>query len=221
MNWKIVSLISATLLAWSVAGESHAGSIPFYYNVDSQLLPGGPIELEHPSAGPLTPLMTGGYQVTLSGDAVNQSATQTFDDVLFLNQFDFPLPAGPALSFSGGSWSGGGDTLAIDSPSGFLPMTDTDAPQSFTLSSFTANLAPTDAPPYVFIGDIAPLASVPFSFTVDLGTNAPFDLYGSFVSTTPVPEPSALILAVLGAIGLFVAARHRKQLVRRTCALKM
>ena len=209
MNWKIVCLITATLLAWSVAGESHAGSIPFYYNVDSQLLPGGPIELEHPSAGPLTPV-AGGYQVTLSGDAVNQSATQTYHDVLFLNQFDFPLPPGPALSFSGSSWSGGGDTLAIDSPSGFLPMTDTDAPQSFTLSSFTASLASTDAPPYVSIGDIGPGASVPFSFTVDLGTNAPFDLYGSFVSTTPVPEPSALILAGLGALGLCAAARRAR-----------
>jgi len=209
MSCNTLRLFAAALVVLSAAGESHAGSLPFYYNVDSQTLPGGPIELDNEMATDLT-AVAGGFQVTLSGDAVNESATQTFDDVLFLNQWDFSLSSGAALSYNSGIWSGGGDTLQLDSPSGFLPMTDTDAPLSFTRGSFTANLASSDSIPYISVGTLGPGQSVPFSYVVDMNPEAPFDLFGSFVSTTPVPEPSTLILAGFGALGLFVAARRRR-----------
>ena len=211
MNCNTLRLLAAALIALSAAtSESQAGSIPFYYNVDSQTLPGGPIELDNKTATDLT-AVAGGFQVTLSGDAVNTSATQTFDDVLFLNQWDFSLSSGAALSFNSGIWSGGGDTLQLDSPDGSLPMTDTDAPLSYTRGSFTGNLASSDSVPFISIGAIGPGQSVHFSYKVDMNPEAPFDLFGSFVSTTPVPEPSTLILAGFGALGLFIAARHRKE----------
>jgi hypothetical protein len=212
MICKTVRLFAAVALLLCVAGESEAGS--FYYNVDSQTLPGGPIELENATATGPTAVMSG-YQTTLSGDAYNSSATQTYDNVLFLNQFAYPIPSGAAFTFASGIWSGVGadeaeDMVQLDSPSGFLSMLDTNAPLSYTLDSVVANLAPSDSPPYISIGDIGPGQSIPFSFTVDMSTAAPFNLNGSFVSTTPVPEPSTLILACVGAIGLLAAARRRR-----------
>jgi hypothetical protein len=210
MNCNTARVLTAALLTLCIAGESRAGSMPFYYNVDSQTLPGGPIELEDPMATNLTAVMDG-YQVTMSGDAYNDSATQTYDDVLFLNQFAFKIPSGAAYTFNSGVWSDlGGDTVQLDGPSGFLPMTDTNAPLAFAPDDVVATLASSDSPPYIYIGAIAPGQSVPFSFTVDMNTEAPFNLYGSFVSTTPLPEPSSLALACIGAIALTVAARRRR-----------
>jgi hypothetical protein len=209
MNCKTARLFVAALLALGLAGVSQAGTLPFCYNIDADTVPGGPIELESPAATNLTAI-AGGYQVTMSGDAYNDSATQTFD-VLFLNQFNFSISSGAAFTFNSGAWSGiGGDTLQLADPSGFLPMTDTDAPLSFTQDSVVAMLAAGDSPPYVSIGAIGPEQSVPFSFTVDMSTEAPFNLYGSFVSPTPIPEPSSLALTGLAAIALCAAARRRR-----------
>jgi len=80
--------------------------------------------------------------------------------------------------------------------------------------SIVASLASSDSPPYIDIGTIAPGQSVPFSFVVDMNAEVPFNLDGSFVSITPIPEPSSLALAGFGAIALAVAARRRRGINR-------
>jgi hypothetical protein len=210
MSFKTARVYAAALVLLSVAHECQASSIPYYYNVSGLTLSDGPIELENPTANTPTPFM-GGYQVTLSGDAYNDSATQTFDDVLFLDQFAFVIPTGAAFTFNSDIWTAAdGDKLNLDSPDGYLSMMDTNAPLTFSQNSIVASVSAGDSPPYTYIGDIGPGQSVPFSFAVDMSVEAPFHLYGSFVSTTPVPEPSTLLLAGLAAIGTFFAARHRR-----------
>ena len=155
------------------------------------------------------------FQVTFSGDAYNSSMTQAYD-VLYLPQFNFALSSGDAFDFTSGTWSAAGDTLQVNNPSGFLPMSDTDAPLTFTRGSAVAMLTASDSVPYISVGTIDPGKSASFSFVVDMANSSPFELDGSFVAPTGVPEPSTLALAAIGVIAIcFVVLRRTG---RRRCS---
>lgn len=200
--WRSAAAAVAILF---VAGQARAQ----YYNVDNQTLPNGPIQLQNAT---ITPIAGG---VTLSGDAVDLSS-QTYLNVKFLSEFVFdPITD---LTYTGAAqWQAGdGSSWLQTSIDGFeqagnvsgLPLTwfSTQFP-----SDPPGSVAPTDLLPYVNIGTVAPGNPVPFSvtFTENLSD---FDFIGSFISTTPVPEPSSLVLLGIAAAGSLVFIRRRNRL---------
>jgi hypothetical protein len=214
MKNRISVSIAAAIAMLLFAGRANA-QLTQYYNVDFSTLPNGPIELENASA-----VYTGTGWI-LSGDAVNLSA-QTYNNVKYLNEWMFdPVTA---FTYSGGNlWtSGDGNAWQVPSPDGSLLASQV-SPVPFAWSSTVfpsdgpAFVVPTDQLPYINIGTVGPFASIPFTETVNSTSNYNFDFVSSFVSTTPVPEPSTLMLAAFGIAGLifFVGKRRRNLLVCR------
>jgi hypothetical protein len=210
MNFKPVFCLMAAAALSLATGEARAGAI-LYYNVDNSTLPNGPIKLEGASA-----VYTGSGWL-LTGDAVNLSS-QTYDNVKYLNEWMFDA-APTAFTYSGGNlWqSTDGNAWQVPSPDGSLLASQVSPlPSAWTSIYYPAAgpavVAPTDLLPYINIGTVGPYASVPFTEMVNSTGNFDFDFVSSFVSTTPVPEPSTLILAGFGAIGLIAVRCRRKKL---------
>jgi hypothetical protein len=216
MKANILRCVVAAIAMLLVVSEAQAQ----YYNVDYQTLPLGPIELENKVATPIV----GGY--ILTGDAVNLTS-QTYNNVLYLNEWMFdgpPSNAPSAFSYAGGNlWtSTDGNAWQVPTPDGTLQPSDV-SPLPFAWTSTVYPAAgpafivnPNDLYPYVNIGTVGPFASVPFTETVNSTSNFNFDFVSSFISTTPpvlVPEPSSLILAALGAIGLIAVRWRRRKLL--------
>ena len=190
-----------------VAGQAQAA--PQYYNVDNQTLPNGPIEVQ---GGTITPIAGG---VIFSGTAVDLSS-QTFNNVKFLSEWIFD-PITDLTYTGGGLWQAGdGSNWLMPSPDGFLQASDVSPlPSTWNSIKFPsdppASVAPTDLLPYLNIGTVAPGPGVPFSETF-LENMPDFDYFASFVSTTPVPEPSTFVLLGIAAAGAVVFVRRRNRL---------
>jgi hypothetical protein len=205
--WRSAAVAVAVLLFASQAANQ---ALAQYYNVDNQTLPNGPIQLQDTS---ITPAAGG---VILSGQAVDLSAT-TYNNVKFLSEFVFDPVTD--LTYTGAAlWAAGDGSMwqqvSID---GFLtPSQVSGLPTNWNSTMFPSDppavVAPTAELPYVNIGTVAP--GNPVSFSVTFLDNLPnFDYIGSFVSTTPVPEPSSIVLFAVAAIGglFFIRRRYRLQ----------
>jgi PEP-CTERM motif len=201
--WRSAAVAVAVLL---FASQTANQALAQYYNVDNQTLPNGPIQLQDPTISPFA----GG--VTLSGYAVDLSST-TYYNVKFLSEFVFdPITD---LTYSGADqWAAGdGSSWLQITFDGFLaPNQVSGLPTTWNSTMFPSDppamVAPTAELPYVNIGTVVPGAPVPFSVT--FADNLPnFDYIASFVSTTPVPEPSSIVLASIAAIGGLFFIRRR------------
>lgn len=157
---------------------------------------------------------------TLSGNAKNLTG-QTYLNVKYFNEWMFD--ASTAFTYAGSNaWSStDGNGWSVPSPDGTLdPSVVLPVPSTWTslyFPSFTASIPDPNVPyPYVDIGTgtVGPFALVPFTETIDATSQYNFNFTSSFISTTPavlVPEPSALMLAALGAIGLVLVAGKRRR----------
>lgn len=204
-TWRPAALAVAILFS-----AAHARAQ--YYNVDYQTLPNGPIQLQDEMTS-----YTGGI-LTLSGNAVNLSG-QTYSNVDYVNEWVFDAYPS-AYGYQGsGLWLSPGDgfTWQVTDASGSLLVSQVSPePYSWISSYFPsagpAVVSPSDSLPFISIGPLGPYASVPFSETIaePIGASG-WDLISSFVSTTPVPEPSTFVLLGMAAIGsmMFVGRRHR------------
>jgi len=221
MKRNLFRSILAAIVVLSVASHARATAPQQFYNVDYQTLPNGPIQLQNGAEAPLG----GGYWL-LSGDAVNTSATTTYDNVDFLNEWAFDN--GTAFTYNGVSvgvstWtsnapSSDGNILQVVPVGWILASQVSPVPYAWNSLVFPSDppafVLPSDLLPYVSIGTLAPGASVPFSETV-YTTASEFDFVSSFISTTPVPEPSTFVLLGIGAIGAAAVVIGKR---RRTVA---
>jgi hypothetical protein len=202
------SLLAALILGFSVQMVPAAA---YFYDVDSQT-GSGPIQL----VGAIKTYAGGTW--TFTGSAFNSSTSATFSNLEFLVQFLYQAsPTGQAYSYaypSLATWSGDGNTFTIPAPSGTLALpSDSDAPLSWTEPQGTATLPTGVQIPYITVsGSLGPLGtSAPFTITGNSTLDNSHDLVlvGTFVSTTPLPEPSTLVLAGLGLLAIWFVARRR------------
>lgn len=179
------------------------------------------------AAGPISLQGSASYDAgewTISFKAVN-SSSQAFSDVLFLNNFVFDeTSTDPDVAFSFDNhtdvWSGSSHTWQLLDPTGTLLMSDTNVPLSELRNGAMATLPSTDSSPYIDVGAIGPFETVPFTEIIGVDSEYPWDVGGSFValsSEIPVPEPSALVLLGIGAIGaIFFVGKRRRAVTMRT-----
>lgn len=148
-----------------------------------------PVVSIDPGPGSNTGLTNGIYQHTVSGSGNNL----TFTDV-----FDFVFPAG---------FLGGDGTTHHSSLSG-------NAHVNLVFTGVTFNGAPGSNTNYTFHFDDTAIANGGPQRLVITGTGGPDATYGGTLTFTPVPEPAAWSLMILGFGGIGAAIRNR----RRTAA---
>jgi hypothetical protein len=207
MNRNLLRTLAVLLLLLSPA-LAVAGPIT-HFNVDWQTLPNGPVQLLNAAA-----VYNGGLQQwTFSGDAMNNAGI-TMNDVRFLLQFVYDATSGLAFNDGTDTWSGNGNSMNfVGGIAGTFSMMNTDAPLSFSVNSpfRTGFVGANDTLPYVQIGNILPGQSVPFSFVGQVNQLfVPFNIVGSFISTTQIPEPATALLAAIAALGGWLCVRRRR-----------
>jgi hypothetical protein len=130
------------------------------------------------------------------------------DELLFLNA---QWPGFAPFSFAGKSDdtdSGpftSNPTVALDGTLTF------DAPMTMP---FVISLKAADQYSYYLFNPLGPVSSLTFNSTAGVSVNAndlPNALSHASLFTSPVPEPSALLLAALGLPALWLATRRRRQ----------
>jgi hypothetical protein len=102
-----------------------------------------------------------------------------------------PFTSNPAVAVSG--------TLTFDAP---------------LSTPFVISLKAADQYSYYLFNPLGPVSSLTFSSTAGVSVNAnelPNALSHASLFTSPVPEPSALLLAALGFPALWLATRRRRQ----------
>jgi len=172
---------------------------------------------------------SGTQNYTIHLTAKETSATESYQGVGLALQFIYPADGSNVTNgngfnyLGGGTWENAADTeefqfvsvTPYSSVSQSMSRALTDIPQNGTSGSFTAGpLSTGDSIPMVQLGDFAPLQSssdFALTFHAILGGGPRFNVGASFVA---VPEPSSLILAALGGIGLLMSIRRRRCLAR-------
>jgi len=191
---------------------NQARANPQYSDIDA-VTAGGPISLQ----GSAT-FNASSNQWTLSLDAVN-SSSQSFSDVLFLDNFLFDETSNPDVAFlfhnDTDIWSTPSHSWQLLNPTNTLLMSDTNVPLSELRNGATASLLSTDSSPYIDVGEVGPFATVPFTEIIGVDSKYAWNVGGSFVSlnsATSVPEPSTLVLLGIGAAGAIILIGKRRRI---------
>jgi hypothetical protein len=196
------TFLAACLFGLLLITTSSTQAAPFYYNVDQVMLPGGPIQLIPVSSN------FSSNQWTLVANAKNNGLTAV-DDLRFLLQFIYRPAPNPntAFTFNDGTdtWSNAGNTISVNNASGYMTMSDTNAPLSFTNGAL-ATLGSTDTIPYFQIGTLSAGATQSFTMILDVDSNFTYTLNGTFV----VPEPSTLFVVGAGMLAAVACAFRRR-----------
>jgi hypothetical protein len=184
------------LVIWT----SIANATPVWTNVDSSFTINNPLDT--------TPANPKAYTISVTNSSAN-----SYTNVHFIIPFHWIVNAIPATSATASTWDNsvnkdwvnGATTLKMTDYTLLTAMSDTDIFASYPATGLEqttgvpATINAADTVPNYYVGNFAPGDTL--SFTVTIAYDPAF-VKSNFLGYFVVPEPGALALSVLSALGL-------------------